>query len=311
MPLVKLERRFPDTSRESTYQQGSAISNSFYDPRDIGNPDNGEVAPSGRLAWRYPTNIASNTMGFQLPEHGGNPKNMYYGLSNGLMAGGGGTAGSSGSASDYLVYNKFFENLLYPHSKKDVQNEIQPLYANSNNTMNGRGYGRGYDGMKGCGNNAPSSGSATDFSRNNPYDAFPDTFAGGSTNAPSSGSANDYSLNNPYSSFKPDTFAGTPIQRFAPQLQMKGDGIDWLGFIKKVSDGMQKLPEVLDAGSKVANTATDVISTIKKLREELKKDKGVKQDEDEESEDSEEERKKRRRRKARRKMKGGEIFHSE
>jgi len=90
------------------------------------------------------------------------------------MAGAGTNAGSSGSASDYLMYNKFFENLLYPHSKKEVQDELQPLYANASSVMNGRGY----DGMKGCGTNAPSSGSATDFSRNNPYDSFKDTFLG-------------------------------------------------------------------------------------------------------------------------------------
>lgn len=302
MPLVKLERRFPDTSRESVYQQGSAINNSFYDPRDIGNPDNGEIAPSGRLAWRYPTNIASNSMGFQLPEQGGNPKNLYYGSANGAMAGSGTNAGSQGSASDYLMYNKFFENLLYPHSKKDLQNEIQPIYANSSSIMNGRGY----DGMKGCGTNVPSSGSATDYSRNNPYDAFADTFLGSGTNTSSTGSANDYSLNNPYSSFKPDTFATTPIDRFHPRLEMRGNGIDWGKFISSVSAGIQQLPHLLNTGSKVASTATDVISTIKQLREELKRDKGAKKVEpDSETESEEEEEKpKRRKRRTRRKMKG-------
>jgi hypothetical protein len=306
MPLVRLERRFPDTSRESTYQQGSSITNSFYDPRDIGNPDNGEVAPSGRLAWRYPTNVASNTMGFQLPDLGANPKNLYYGSSNGLMAGAGTNAGSSGSASDYLMYNKFFENLLYPHSKKEVQDELQPLYANASSVMNGRGY----DGMKGCGTNAPSSGSATDFSRNNPYDSFSDTFLGSGmkgcgTNAPSSGSANDYRLNNPYSSFSPDTFETTPLNRFTPEMHMSGHGIDWVNFINKVSSGMAKLPQVLETGTKVANTANNVISTIKQLREELKHDKGVKGKKADS--ESDEEMPKRRKRRSR-KMKGrGEI----
>jgi hypothetical protein len=304
--LVKLERRFADTSRESTYQQGSAICNSFYDPRDIGNPDNGEIAPSGRLAWRYPTNIASTTMGFQLPENGGNPKNLYYGTSNGLFAGAGTNAPSSGSASDYLMYNKFFENLLYPHNKREIQKEISPIYANASTLMNGRGY----DGMKGCGvTNAPSSGSATDYTRNNPFDSFSDTFGGSGTNAPSSGSANDYSLNNPYASFSPDTFEGTPLSRFAPHLHMKGDGIDWVSFVSKISEGIQKLPQALETGSKVANTAKDVISTIKKLREELKKDKG-KMSEGSEEEEEEEEKPKRRKRRTRRKMRGGDMFHS-
>ena len=300
MPLVRLERRFPNTSRESTYQQGSSVSNSFYDARDIGNPDNGEVAPSGRLAWRYPTNVASNTMGFQIPDLGANPKNLYYGSANGLMAGAGTNCASSGSASDYLMYNKFFENLLYPSNKKELQDDIQPLYANASSVMNGRGY----DGMKGCGTNAPSSGSATDFSRNNPYDSFADTFMGSGTNAPSSGSANDYSLNNPYASFRPDTFGGTPIERFAPQLQMRGNGIDWVNFISKVSENIQKLPKAFETGSKIASTANDVISTIKQLRQELKQEKGVKK------EDSEEEEPKRRRRRRKHKMRGGDIFHS-
>jgi hypothetical protein len=305
MPLVKLERRFPDTSRESIYQQGSAITNSFYDARDIGNPDNGQIAPSGRLAWRYPTNIASNTMGFQLPESGGNPKNMFAGTANGAFAGSGTNGGSNGSASDYLMYNKFFETLLYPHNAQNVRNEIQPLYENSSTIMNGRGY----DGMKGCGTNAPSTGSATDFSRNNPYDAFSDTFAGSGTNAPSTGSANDYSLNNPYDSFG-DSFAGTPIERFTPQLHMSGNGIDWLKFVRSVSEGMQKLPHLLDTGSKVASTASDVISTIKKLREELKGEKGSKKVEPKSAseEEEEEEKPKRRKRRTRRKMKGsGEV----
>jgi len=309
MPLVKLERRFPDTSRESIYQQGSSITNSFYDPRDIGNPDNGEVAPSGRLAWRYPTNVASNTMGFQLPEFGGNQKNMFPGSANGAIAGSGTNGGSNGSASDYLMYNKFFENLLYPHSKQDVQNEIQPIYANSSSIMNGRGY----DGMRGCGTNAPSSGSATDYSRNNPYDSFADTFAGSGNNAPSTGSANDYSLNNPYSSFHPDTFATTPIERFHPKLEMRGNGIDWGKFISTVSAGIQHLPHLLNTGSKVASSASDVISTIKQLREELKRDKGAKKEEpksetESEEEEEEEEKPKRRKRRTRRKTKGkGEV----
>ena len=287
MPLVRIERRFPDTSRESSYQQGTTTCNSFYDPRDIGNQNNGEIAPSGRLATRYPTNVASNSQGFTLPENTGNPKNMYYGSANGMMYGTGNNAGSQGSASDYLIYNKFFDNLLYPHTKQQLQNNVSPIYANSANIVNGRGY----DGMKGCGTNAPSNSSATDYVKNNPYDSFSDTFLGSGNNAPSNSSANDYSLNNPLSSFAPDTFLGTPIDRMHPKLEMRGNGIDWQSFIGKISEGMHKIPAI-------ANTASDVISTIRQLRDELKgekkkkKKKGKKamvESEEEEEEEEEEE----------------------
>ena len=59
-------RRFKNTSRQSVYQQGSTVSNSFYDPRNIGNYDNGEVDPEGRYATHYPVNAGSNTMGFTI-----------------------------------------------------------------------------------------------------------------------------------------------------------------------------------------------------------------------------------------------------
>jgi hypothetical protein len=345
MPLVRIERRFPDTSRESSYQQGTTTCNSFYDPRDIGNQNNGEIAPSGRLATRYPTNVASNSQGFTLPENTGNPKNMFYGSANGMMYGSGNNAGSQGSASDYLIYNKFFDNLLYPHTKQQLQNNVSPIYANSANIVNGRGYdgmkgcgneeqnccsccgkksckGCGTNGMKGCGTNAPSNSSATDYVKNNPYDSFSDTFLGSGNNAPSNSSANDYSLNNPLASFAPDTFLGTPIDRMHPKLEMRGNGIDWQSFISKISEGMHKIPAI-------ANTASDVISTIRQLRDELKgekkkkKKKGKKamveseeeeEEEEEPTEESEEEEEelivkpKKRTRRKRRTVKGrGEI----
>jgi len=308
MGLVKLERRFPDTSREAPYQQGTTTCNSFYDPRDISNINNGVIAPSGRYATRYPTNVASNTQGFTLPENTNNPKNMFYGSANGMMYGTGNYS-SQGSASDYLIYNKFFENLLYPHNKMQLQGEINPLYANASNIMNGRGY----DGMRGMHGgavgNSPSNGSASDYKMNNPYDA-PDTFLGGAVgNSPSNGSANDYSLNNPYASMAPDTFLTTPFDKFHPKLEMRGNGIDWNSFISKVSENLHKLPHIVDTGLKVGNSAKEVISTIKKLREELKKEKkqGKKEEDEEEetmSEEEEEEEKPKRRKRRTRKLTG-------
>ena len=174
-----------------------------------------------------------------------------------------GNFSSQGSASDYLIYNKFFENLLYPHNKVELQREITPLYSNADNIMNGRGY----DGMRGGAvGNSPSNGSATDYKMNNPFEA-PDTFLGGAVgNSPSNGSANDYQMNNPYN--VADQFLTTDFSRYHPKLEMRGNGIDWLGFIKKVSDNIHNLPHIVDTGVKVGNSAKDVINTIKKLREE-------------------------------------------
>jgi hypothetical protein len=270
MVLVS-QRPFPNTSRQSAPQQGNSFANGFNDPRNIGNYDSGEIAPSGRYATRYPTNIASNTSGFNLPEMADNPKNLFYGSGNGTFP-------SSGSASDYLIYNKFFSNLLFPHSKLDVREELEPLYNNSGTVYSGKGRQ-----MSGCGNNAPSSGSSIDYSLNNPYKDFNDKFyneenrednqqiktlSGHGTNAPSSASSIDYSLNNPYKDFK-DTFNGEGIEEDQIKV-LSGGKIDLVDFINRVSRGMQKLPELMENVPDIVNKTSNVIETIQELRKALK-----------------------------------------
>ena len=259
MPLVRIERAFPDTSRLSTYQQGSTTSNTFYDARNIGNYNDGEISPDGRFMTRYPTNIASNTQGFTIPDNYGNPKNMFPGTSNGLIAGAGTNAPSSGSATDYLLYNKFFENLLYPHNRTDLQHEIQPLFSNSSKIVNGRG-------MHGMGTNAPAGASAVDYTENSPYE-YPDTFEGSGTNAPAGASSMDYRGNNPYEyDSSPMSAPGSVNRHLPPEMTANGRGIDWVSYISKIASGAQKLPQIME-------TANDTIETIQNIRKMLKQEK--------------------------------------
>lgn len=300
MVLVS-QRPFKNTSRESPQQQGNTFGNTFYDPRNIGNPESGEIAPSGRYATRYPTNIASNTAGFNLPEMADNPKNLFYGSGNG-------TYPSSGSASDYLVYNKFFQNLLFPHSKLDVREELEPLYNNSGKVYAGRGA-----------SNAPASGSSIDYSLNNPYKDFNDKFYNeqnrddamqvkilsghGASNAPAPASSIDYHLNNPYKDFK-DTFNGNGI--YEDQIKvLSGGKIDLVDFVNRVSRGIQKLPELAENIPDIVNKTSNVIETIQELRKVLKgkKTSSKKVMEDISEPEEEEEEKTKRKRKGKKKSK--------
>lgn len=235
-------RRFRKTRREPAFMLGNSVSNSFYDPRNIGNYENGEIAPTGRLATHYPVNCASNTMGFTLLEDAGDDKRAYYpslvsGNVNALEKGGAiGTAGSSGSASDYLYFNPFYEALLNPKSHTKMEDIAQPHYMP-------------YDYVKestkvGAGTNAPSSASAIDYAMNNPY-AFPSNFNGGSLGASSSGSASDYYDSNPYR--VPNMLNEDPH----PIDFMSGGAIDWAKYLGYIRRGAKHIPNLIEDASDI------------------------------------------------------------
>ena len=165
-------RRFKNTSRESVFEQGSAVANSFYDPRNIGNLENGEISASGTYATHYPVNTASNTMGFTIMDDQGDDKRLYYPSTissnvnalvkqKGVKEGGAiGTTSSSGSSSDYMFFNPYYEALLNPASHKVMEEVAQPHYIPHQ-------YDTNKGGIKvGGGTNAPSSASAVDFAMN-------------------------------------------------------------------------------------------------------------------------------------------------
>ena len=140
-------RRFKKTSRDSVYQLGSAVANSFYDPRNIGNFEAGEVAPEGRFATHYPVNAGSNTMGFTIMDDAGDDRRSFYPSTissnfNALvmknsdhkeggrvkMKGGALGGSSSGSSSDYMFFNPYYEALLNPASHTIMEEVAQPHY---------------------------------------------------------------------------------------------------------------------------------------------------------------------------------------
>ena len=128
-------RRFRNTSKLSPYQQGSSFGNSFYNPRNIGNFDEGQIAPEGVYATHYPVNSASNTMGFSIMDDKGDDKRLYYPSTissniNALEVQKGGALGSSssGSSSDYLYFNPYYEALLNPQTHKVMEEVAQSHY---------------------------------------------------------------------------------------------------------------------------------------------------------------------------------------
>jgi hypothetical protein len=251
-------RRFKYTSRESPAQQGSSVANSFYDARNIGNFDNGEIAPSGTYATHYPVNSASNTMGFSIMDDMGNDKRLYYPSTissnvNALDIKKGGAIGSpsSGSSSDYLFFNPYYKALLNPKSHSTMTSMNQPHFTPTPSIDFRQGV------MEGRGTNAPSSASSVDYAMNNPY-AFKSNFNGGALGASSSGSASDYYDSNP--NRVPAMQSET---RHYSEFMMEGGAIDWAKYLGYIKKGVQKAPEVI-------NKTSDVLSTLKKLREVLK-----------------------------------------
>lgn len=258
-------RRFKNTSRQSVYQLGSAVTNSFYDPRNIGNYDSGEIDPEGRYATHYPVNAGSNTMGFAIMDDGGDDKRLYYPSTissnvNALEVKRGGALGSSssGSSSDYMYFNPYYKALLNPQSHSTMSSIAQPHYVPTPSVSFREGA------TEGRGTNAPSSGSAVDFAMNNPY-AFKSNFSGGALGASSSGSASDYYDSNPNRT--PSIQSET---RHYSEFMMDGGAIDWAKYLGYIKKGIYALPDMIKKAPDVISKTENVIKTIRELRDTLK-----------------------------------------
>ena len=254
-------RRFKNTSRQSVYELGSAVANSFFDPRNVGNFEAGEIAPEGNYLTHYPVNAGSNTAGFSIMDDKGDDRRSYYpsqvfNNANALVKGGG-SGPSSGSSSDYIYFNPFYEALLNPKSNSTMSDIAQPHFIPTNTLVE--------SGISGRGTNAPSSGSAVDYAMNNPY-AFPSNFNGGSLGASSSGSASDYYDSNPYRvpQIQSDTRHYTDF--------MEGGEINWtkyLGYIRKGAETVAKhAPKIIEHAPKIIKGVEAVHGIYKGLKDE-------------------------------------------
>lgn len=257
-------RRFKDTSRASVYQLGSSVANSFFDARNVGNFEAGEIAPEGRYLTHYPVNAGSNTAGFSIMDDAGDDRRGYYPSQvysgkNALVLGGG-SGSSNGSASDYVYFNPSYEALLNPKSNKTMTEIAQPHYLPINSLAESE--------IKGRGTNAPSSASAVDYAMNNPY-AFKSNFNGGSLGAASSGSASDYYDSNPnrVPAMQSETRHFTDF--------MEGGEINWskyLGYIRKGAETVAKhAPKIIEHAPKVIET----IKTVRDVARDVNKEKGA------------------------------------
>jgi len=258
-------RRFKNTARDSVYELGSTVANSFFDPRNVGNFEAGEIAPSGTYLTHYPVNVGSNTAGFSIIDDEGDDRKSYYPSQvysgkNALVKkreSGGSLGGpSNGSSSDYIYFNPYYEALLNPQSKKKMEDIAQPHYIPRNTLSESAIAGRG--------TNAPSSASAIDYAMNNPY-AFKSNFNGGALGASSSGSASDYYDSNP--NRVPEMQSET---RHYTDFMTKGGAIDWgkyLSYIKKGADTVAKhAPKIVEHAPKIiesAKTAHEVYKDVK------------------------------------------------
>ena len=260
-------RRFKGTSKQSPYELGTAVANSFFDPRNVGNFEAGEIAPSGNYLTHYPVNVGSNTAGFSIMDDEGDDRRGYYPSQvfsgqNALVkkkTSGGSLGGpGSGSSSDYLYFNPYYEALLNPQSKKKMEEIAQPHYI-PRNTLSDKG-------IAGRGTNAPSSASAVDYAMNNPY-AFKSNFNGGALGAASSGSSSDYYDSNP--NRVPDMHSET---RHFTDFMTKGGAIDWskyLGYIKKGAEKIAPhIPKIVERAPKIYEGTKATINAIKALKEE-------------------------------------------
>jgi len=264
-------RRFKDTSRQSVYELGSAITNSFFDPRNVGNFESGEIAPEGKYLTHYPVNVGSNTAGFSIMDDEGDDRRSYYpsqvySSGNALVQKGSKTSGgsiggpSNGSASDYIYFNPYYEALLNPQSKKTMEEIAQPHFV-PRNTLVERG-------IEGRGTNAPSSASAVDYAMNNPY-AFPSNFnskKGGALGASSSGSASDYYDSNPNR---------VPVMQSETRHFtdfMEGGEINWgkyLGYIRKGAEKVvEHLPTIIEKAPEIYKGVKGVVEAVKGAKKE-------------------------------------------
>jgi hypothetical protein len=259
-------RRFKGTSKQSPYELGTSVANSFFDPRNVGNFEAGEIAPSGKYLTHYPVNVGSNTAGFSIMDDEGDDRRGYYPSQvfsgeNALVkkkSSGGSLGGpGNGSASDYIYFNPYYEALLNPQSKTKMEEIAQPHYL-PRNTLSDTG-------IAGRGTNAPSSASAVDYAMNNPY-AFKSNFNGGSLGAASSGSSSDYYDSNP--NRVPAMQSET---RHFTDFMTKGGAIDWgkyLGYIKTVA---KHAPKIIEHAPKIVKT----VQTAQKVYKDVKGEQGV------------------------------------
>lgn len=245
-------RRFKNTSRLSAPEQGTSVSNSFFDPRNVGNFEAGEIAPEGNYLTHYPVNAASNTAGFTIMDDMGDDKRLYfpsqvYSGENALIkqkTSGGSIGGpSSGSSSDYIYFNPYYQALLNPASHNTMSEINQPMYIPTNKLTE--------SGISGRGTNAPSSASAVDYAMNNPY-AFPSNFNGGSLGAASSGSASDYYDSNPnrVPAMQSETRHFTDF--------MEGGEIDWTKYLGYVRKGIEYAPKIIETAKTIHSAVQDV-----------------------------------------------------
>ena len=247
-------RRFKGTSKLSPAELGTTVANSFFDPRNVGNFEAGEIAPSGKYLTHYPVNVGSNTAGFSIMDDEGDDRRGYYPSQvysgkNALVKQTGGSSGSSsGSASDYVYFNPYYEALLNPKSKTKMEEIAQPHYLPRNTLTD--------TGIAGRGTNAPSSASAIDYAMNNPY-AFKSNFNGGSLGASSSGSSSDYYDSNP--NRVPAMQSET---RHFTDFMTEGGAIDfakYLGYIKKGAEKIAPhIPTIVEHAPRVIEAVRDI-----------------------------------------------------
>ena len=263
-------RRFKNTPRESVYELGSAITNSFFDPRNVGNFESGEIAPEGKYLTHYPVNVGSNTAGFSIMDDEGDDRRSYYpsqvySSGNALVKKGGKMSGgssgpSNASASDYIYFNPYYEALLNPQSKTVMEEIAQPHFIPRNTLVESV--------IKGRGTNAPSSASAVDYAMNNPY-AFPSNFnskQGGALGASSSGSASDYYDSNPNR---------VPVMQSETRHFtdfMVGGEIDWAKYLGYIRKGAEKViehaPTIIEHAPKIYEGVKAGIDAVKDARKE-------------------------------------------
>jgi len=255
MPVQQLTQRpFSNTSRMTESEQGNSYANPFFDARNIGNGQNGEIVPTGTFMTRYPTNVASNSAGFSITDDAGNDRRLYPGkpiyaenaLSEDKAIYGSGTGGSSGSSSDYLYSNPYFASLLNPKTRTEQQATSSPLFSNVKYTKAQN------VSLVGSGTNAPAAGDSwAGYSMNNPY-AFQSNFSGGALGAAAAGSSSDY--------YQSDPFRVPDIQKDSLPLQypmLEGGAIDYetlLMMAKKLGS------HVGAAGTALAGTAKEFIA---------------------------------------------------
>lgn len=254
-------RRFKTGITQSPYELGTAVSNSFFDPRNIGNFEAGEIAPEGVYATHYPVNVGSNTAGFSIIDDDGNDRGEYgnsivsanvNALEKRKMTGGSGS--SSGSASDYIYFNPYYEALLNPKSQKRMEEIAQPHYIPIN-TLSEKA-------IKGRGTNAPSGASAIDYAMNNPY-AFPSNFSKGlGLGASSSGSASDYYDSNP--NRVPAIQSET---RHYTDFMMEGGAIDWSQYLGYIRKGAEVLPKILKEAPVIYQGAQSALQAVRDIRD--------------------------------------------